>query len=192
MRCPYCREDSDKVVDSRAAVDGDVIRRRRECLACGRRFTTYERCEAIPLTAVKRSGMAEPFDRAKLARGIGQSVAGRAVAAEAVERMADEIAEWAERQGPQIPSDAIGVAVLERLRPLDPVSYLDFERVAPHSADLTAPLRLDCALTYRLPGSISVEHAPTKRVDRELTTEEWQSILAKAWAAGIPELHATS
>jgi transcriptional repressor NrdR len=129
VRCPYCREDSDKVVDSRAAGEGESIRRRRECLACGRRFTTYERVEAIPLTVHKRSGVSEPFDRQKLARGIEQSVAGRAVASEAVERMADEIAEWAETQGPQIPSDAIGVAVLERLRPLDPVSYLRFASV---------------------------------------------------------------
>ncbi len=113
VRCPYCREDSDKVVDSRAAGDGDAIRRRRECLVCGRRFTTYERVEAIPLTVLKRSGVTEPFDRVKLARGIEQSVAGRAVAAEAVAAMAD----------------AIGVAVLERLRPLDPVSYLRFASV---------------------------------------------------------------
>jgi transcriptional repressor NrdR len=103
VRCPYCREDSDKVVDSRASVDGDAIRRRRECLTCGRRFTTYERLETIPLTVLKRSGVAEPFDRAKLARGIEQAVAGRAV--------------------------ALGVAVLERLRPVDPVSYLRFASV---------------------------------------------------------------
>ena len=71
---------------------------------------------------------------------------------------------------------------------LDPVSYLDFERVNPHSADLTAPLRIDCALTYRLPSNTQVEYAPTKRVDRELTTEEWQTILDKAWRAGIPHV----
>jgi organic radical activating enzyme len=71
---------------------------------------------------------------------------------------------------------------------LDPVSYLDFERVAPHSQELTAPLRLDCALTYRLPAGDKAEHAPVKRVDRELSTEEWQSILDKAWAAGIPHV----
>jgi hypothetical protein len=70
---------------------------------------------------------------------------------------------------------------------LDPVSYLDFERVAPHSADLTVPLRLDCALTYQLPKN-SAEHAPVKRVDRELSTEEWRSILDKAWRAGIPHV----
>lgn len=71
---------------------------------------------------------------------------------------------------------------------LDPVTYLNFERVAPHSQDLTAPLRLDCALTYRLPTGTQAEYAPTKRVDRELTTAEWQAIMDKAWAAGIPHI----
>ena len=71
---------------------------------------------------------------------------------------------------------------------LDPVSFLDFERVAPHSADLSAPLRLDCALTYRLPPNSNAEYAPTKRVDRELTTDEWRTVLDKAWQAGIPHV----
>src|SRR5512141_216029 len=71
---------------------------------------------------------------------------------------------------------------------LDPVSYLDFERVTPHSADLTAPLRLDCALTYRLPPGTEAEYAPAKRVDRELSTDEWIGILEKAWLVGIPHV----
>jgi hypothetical protein len=71
---------------------------------------------------------------------------------------------------------------------LDPGTYLDFERVAPHSRDLTAPLRLDCALTYRLPSGTQADYAPTRRVDRELTTTEWQAIMDKAWAAGIPHI----
>src|SRR5512140_1755944 len=71
---------------------------------------------------------------------------------------------------------------------LDPTSALDFERVAPHSTDLIAPLRLDCALTYRLPAGTQAEYAPTKRVDRELTTEEWRTIIDKAWVAGIPHV----
>jgi hypothetical protein len=71
---------------------------------------------------------------------------------------------------------------------LDPVSFLDFERAAPHSADLTSPLRLDCALTYRLREDSNAEYAPTKRVDRELTTDEWRSIIDKAWQAGIPHI----
>ena len=71
---------------------------------------------------------------------------------------------------------------------LDPVSFLDFERAAPHSADLPSPLRLDCALTYKLPANSKAEYAPTKRVDRELTAEEWQTILDKAWRVGIPHV----
>jgi hypothetical protein len=71
---------------------------------------------------------------------------------------------------------------------VDPVSYLDFERVTPHSADLTAPLRLDCALTYQLPNNTQAEYAPTKRVERELTTEEWQTIIDLAWQKGIPHI----
>jgi MoaA/NifB/PqqE/SkfB family radical SAM enzyme len=71
---------------------------------------------------------------------------------------------------------------------LDPVSFLDFERIAPHSADLTSPLRLDCALTYRLRHDSDAEYAPVKRVDRELTTDEWRTILDKAWQAGIPHI----
>ena len=71
---------------------------------------------------------------------------------------------------------------------LDPVSFLDFERVAPHSESLSAPLRLDCALTYRLPKDTQADYAPTKRVDRELTTEEWQTVLDRAWQAGIPHV----
>jgi len=71
---------------------------------------------------------------------------------------------------------------------LDPVSYLDFELVQPHSADLNAPLRLDCALTYRLPDETQAEYAPTKRVDRELTTDEWKAVIDKAWAAGVPHI----
>ena len=124
------------MVDSRASVDGDAIRRRRECLACGRRFTTYERLEPIPLTVRKRSGVTEPFDRDKLARGLAQAVAGRAVAADAVQALTEDLAEWAESKGPEIASDAIGVAVLERLRTLDPVSYLRFASVYKGFEDL--------------------------------------------------------
>ncbi len=71
---------------------------------------------------------------------------------------------------------------------LDPTTYLDFERVAPHSQDLTAPLRLDCALTYRLPAGTQADYAPVKRVERELTTQEWQAVMDKAWSAGIPHI----
>lgn len=129
MRCPYCKELDDKVVDSRVADDGDAIRRRRECLACGRRYTTYERLDPVPFTVLKRSGVKEPFDRAKLARGIAQAVAGRPIDAGTVDAMAEEIDELLRQQGPEAPSEAIGLAVLERLRALDPISYLRFASV---------------------------------------------------------------
>ena len=80
------------------------------------------------------------------------------------------------------------IEILVTSQDVDPVSYLDFERVAPHSADLTAPLRLDCALTYKLPDNARTEYAPVKRVDRELTTAEWQSILDTAWLKGVPHV----
>ena len=80
------------------------------------------------------------------------------------------------------------IQTLIHMPDLDPTTYLDFDRLAPHSKDLTAPLRLDCALTYRLPAGTQAEYAPTRRVDRELTTEEWQAILNKAWGAGIPHI----
>jgi transcriptional repressor NrdR len=129
MRCPYCREDDDKVVDSRTADEGAAIRRRRECLACGRRFTTYERLEPLPFLVVKRSGVTEPFDRAKLAGGIARAVAGRPIPAGAVDQMAAELEDQLREAGPEVPSDAVGLAVLERLRALDPVSYVRFASV---------------------------------------------------------------
>ena len=136
VRCPKCHTDDTKVIDSREAEEGTSIRRRRLCASCQHRFTTYERLEPIPLTVRKRSGVTEPFDRDKLSRGLVQAVAGRAVAAEAVQALAADLAEWAESQGPEISSDAIGVAVLERLRTLDPVSYLRFASVYKGFEDL--------------------------------------------------------
>ena len=129
VRCPYCRTDDDKVVDSRVADDGDAIRRRRECVGCGRRFTTYERVDPIPLTVTKRSGVKEPFSREKLARGIAQAVAGRPIPEGAVDAMATELEDQLRARGPEIPSEAVGLAVLEQLRALDPVSYLRFASV---------------------------------------------------------------
>jgi transcriptional repressor NrdR len=144
VRCPYCREDDDKVVDSRLADEGAAIRRRRECLACGRRFTTYERLEPLPFVVVKRSGVTEPFDRAKLAGGIARAVAGRPVPPETVEAIAAELEEQLRERGPEVRSDEVGMAVLERLQALDPVSYVryasvykDFEDLADFEAEVT-------------------------------------------------------
>ncbi len=129
MRCRYCREVDDKVVDSRLAEDGGAIRRRRECLGCGRRYTTYERLEELPLVVLKRSGAKEPFDRAKLTAGIASAVASREIEEGTVEAIAAEIEELLRARGAEVTSEHVGLAVLERLRSLDPVSYLRFASV---------------------------------------------------------------
>ncbi|MEZ5170091.1 MAG: transcriptional regulator NrdR [Acidimicrobiia bacterium] len=129
MRCPYCSGLEDKVVDSRLAEDGGAIRRRRECTTCSRRYTTYERLEEQPLRVVKRSGDTEPFERQKLVGGIRQATTGRPVEDATVEAMGLEIEEVLRGVGPEVTSDDIGLAVLERLKALDPVSYLRFASV---------------------------------------------------------------
>ena len=129
MRCPSCAGVDDKVVDSRTTDDGAAIRRRRACLACGRRFTTFERIEESPLVVVKRSGHREPFDRAKLVAGLRAATKNRAGVAERVEALAAELEEVLRMEGPEVPSQAIGLAVLERLRVLDEVAYLRFASV---------------------------------------------------------------
>ncbi|MCZ7536630.1 MAG: transcriptional regulator NrdR [Acidimicrobiia bacterium] len=128
MRCPYCRANDDKVVDSRPGEEGAAIRRRRECLACGRRYTTFERPEDLPLVVRKRSGAVETFDRRKLLSGIERAATGRIDDA-AVAAMAAEIEEDLRAGGVEVPSDQVGVAVLEHLKALDDVAYLRFASV---------------------------------------------------------------
>jgi transcriptional repressor NrdR len=128
VRCPVCSSVDDKVVDSRQADDGGAIRRRRECLGCGRRFTTFERIEEAPLVIVKRSGDREPFELAKLAAGIAAAGKNR-LSDEQVDAMAAEIEEEARLNGPEVSTQEIGLAVLERLRGADHVSYLRFASV---------------------------------------------------------------
>jgi transcriptional repressor NrdR len=129
VRCPHCSSLDDKVVDSRAAEDGSAIRRRRECLVCGRRFTTYERLEEVPLTVVKRSGQREPFDRAKLTAGVMAAAKNRPVSQDQMDDLAAEVEESMRMLGPDVTSQHVGVAVLDHLRSLDEVAYLRFASV---------------------------------------------------------------
>jgi len=129
MRCPYCASLEDRVVDSRLADGGAAVRRRRECLACGRRFTTYERADTGVPWVRKRSGAREPFDRSKIAAGIAAATAGRVESPATVEEVARAVEAEALALGPEIPSEAIGRLVLEHLRILDPVAYLRFASV---------------------------------------------------------------
>ena len=130
MRCPYCGNEDDKVVDSRVADEGRAIRRRRECLACGRRYTTFERQEEAPLLVRKRNGMEEPFDLGKIISGIRQATKNRPVSEAAIEALAEQVEEGirAEVRGP-VASSEIGRRVLEGLRNLDEVAYLRFASV---------------------------------------------------------------
>ena len=129
MRCPRCTDQDDKVVDSRAADDGSAIRRRRECLNCGQRFTTYERLEEIPFVVTKRSGSKEPFDRAKVIVGVEAAMKNRPVPSARIADLAAEVEESLRIAGAEVTSQEVGLAVLEQLRAVDEVAYLRFASV---------------------------------------------------------------
>ena len=129
MRCPNCTTLDDKVVDSRMADDGVAIRRRRECLACGRRFTTFERVEDVGLLVVKRSGIREPFRRAKIVAGVRAAAKNRPIGPDQFEGLAADVEEALRLEGSEVTSARVGAAVLERLRQLDEVAYVRFASV---------------------------------------------------------------
>jgi transcriptional repressor NrdR len=129
VRCPSCSSLDDKVVDSRQADDGSAIRRRRECLQCGRRFTTFERVEEVPLVVVKRSGEREPFDRLKVVAGLKAACKNRPVDDVTLETLATEVEESLRLDGPEVTSQQIGLTVLDRLRRVDEVAYVRFASV---------------------------------------------------------------
>ena len=130
MQCPYCDFQDTRVIDSRLSEGKDAIRRRRECLSCGKRFTTYERREPLRLMVIKRDGSQEAFDRVKLRDGLAKACAKRPVPEEEIEYMVDEIeAELRERRRHEVTSRRLGDMALVRLRRLDMVSYLRFASV---------------------------------------------------------------
>ena len=130
MRCPKCQARDDKVIDSRAIKDETVIRRRRECLACEHRFTTYEEIEREDIRVLKRDGRYETFDRKKLIMGIDKACEKRPVSREAIERTVNEmIDELVKTYGDEIPTKAIGDKIMEHLRRLDEVAYVRFASV---------------------------------------------------------------
>ncbi len=129
MRCPKCGSRDDKVIDSRQSRDSSSIRRRRECLKCKYRFTTYEEIERSDLRVVKRDRTHEPFDRRKLAASIAKAFEKRSASLLMLEEMVDEIVHELETSGREVPSTAIGVKVLEKLRKIDEVAYLRYASV---------------------------------------------------------------
>ena len=129
MLCPYCRRDETKVIDSRGSA-GNSIRRRRECLACGRRFTTYEKVEQAPLRVLKRSGRKVPFDREKLRAGIDKACSKRPIPDERLDRLVSEVeAEIGEEFPREVPSRVLGERVLDALRELDDVAAVRYASV---------------------------------------------------------------
>ena len=137
MKCPYCSHLGDKVVDSRESKEGEVIRRRRECLECGKRFTSYERIDEIPYMVVKKDGTRERFERKKLVAGLLKACEKRPVSAAALEAVADRVElTLQERPEKEIATAIIGGFVMEELKKLDKVAYVRFASVYRQFGDI--------------------------------------------------------
>ena len=137
MKCPYCGHLGDKVVDSRESKEGEAIRRRRECLECGRRFTSYERIDEIPYMVVKKDGRRERFERQKLVAGLLKACEKRPVRIPALEAIADRIeAMLQDRAEREISTEAIGAHVMQELKHLDKVAFVRFASVYRNFRDL--------------------------------------------------------
>lgn len=151
VHCPVCRHDDTKVIDSRSAEDGGAIRRRRSCPECAYRFTTYERLEGSPLMVAKRSGVKEPFDRAKVAAGVRAACKGRSVTEDEIEAVAEAVEDEIRLEaaaGNDITTSTVGHAVLHLLRSLDEVAYMRFASVYKNFDD-AADFRRELALLKR-------------------------------------------
>lgn len=129
VHCPACQADDTKVVDSRLAAEGTAVRRRRRCLSCGHRFTTFERVDEVPLTVVKSDGSVEPFDRAKVTNGLLAATKGRHVTERQIEEIVDAVEDTVRLGGSESRSAEIGAVVLNQLGAVDEVSYLRFASV---------------------------------------------------------------
>ena len=130
MRCPYCSYSESKVIDSRPAEEGTTIRRRRECLSCGKRFTTYEIMERLPLMVIKRDGRRQSFDRMKVIGGVVKACEKRPVPMEQIERIANEIEQELQSSlEREVSSAQIGEMIMDRLKDLDQVAYVRFASV---------------------------------------------------------------
>jgi transcriptional repressor NrdR len=159
MRCPYCRHADSRVVDSREADDGQLIRRRRSCPECGKRFTTVE--EAV-LAVVKRSGVTEPFSRTKIISGVRKACQGRPVDEDAIALLAQKVEETVRARGAaELPSHDVGLAILGPLRDLDEVAYLRFASVY-HSFESLADFEREIATlrSARDPGAAPPSGSP--------------------------------
>ncbi len=129
MKCPECGNFEDKVVETRESKEGKYIRRRRECLSCGKRFTTYEKVEDVPLMVVKKDGRREAFDIDKVRKGLYRAVEKRPVSSKQIEQIAFQIEEMVGNSEKEIPTRRIGEYIMEKLKSLDKVAYVRFASV---------------------------------------------------------------
>ena len=138
VKCPFCEHLEDRVVDSRESKEGDVVRRRRECLGCGRRFTSYERIDEIPHMVVKKDGRRERFDRNKIMNGLLRACEKRPVSTGQLEQIVDEIEQKAQDAADrELTSEEVGKVLMQRLRQLDKVAYVRFASVYLEFKDVT-------------------------------------------------------
>lgn len=130
MKCPFCGEENTKVIDSRPADDNSSIRRRRKCEKCGKRFTTYEKLETIPLIVIKKDEAREPYDRAKIENGVFRSCIKRPIPIDQINELVDSVESAVFNLGEkEVPSSKIGELIMNRLQELDPVAYVRFASV---------------------------------------------------------------
>jgi transcriptional repressor NrdR len=142
MRCPFCGHDEDKVIDSRPADEGAAIRRRRECISCSKRFTTYEKIENLPLLVVKKDGTRQPYDRDKLISGLLKSCEKRPVSTSQIEKLADNVELQIQNSlRREISSREIGEMVMELLKDIDEVAYVRFASVYRQFKDVNSFLQ---------------------------------------------------
>ncbi len=188
MRCPYCKADNDRVIDSRASADGFAIRRRRVCADCARRYTTYERVETAPLRVVKKSGDRVAFDRAKLLSGMVRACEKRPVSHDELETVADRIErQCMEAFDKEVPSKVIGNLIMQELRQLDQVAYVRFASVYREFKDVTEfleelkpmldPSKIDGKLGATLGGT---EVDGQQRLPEQQGQQEWEGGHEKA------------
>ena len=142
MKCPYCGYGESKVVDSRPAEEGSSIRRRRECLSCGKRFTTYETVESLPMVVIKKDGSRQSFDREKVLNSMIRACEKRLVSFDELERLSEEIEQTLQNSlERETTTDRIGELVMDKLRPVDEVAYVRFASVHRHFKDIETFLR---------------------------------------------------
>lgn len=156
MRCPFCGHIEDKVVDSREAKDGDAIRRRRECLGCGRRFTSYERIDEIPYMVVKKDGRRETFDRGKILNGLLRACEKRPISVGQLEGIVDDAEkEVQESLDRELSTTEIGKVIMKRLKNLDKVAYVRFASVYLEFEDVSAFMNeLKALVSSRSPNAV--------------------------------------